>query len=55
MPFAGVLWGSFERVSSEISTKLEQCPASYEYLNSLKQTIKSGKIALGSEFNLKLP
>lgn len=55
MPFAGALWGSFERISTEIAVKLEQCPAEYEYLNSLKESIKSEKIAKGSEFTLKLP
>lgn len=40
MPFAGALWGSFERVSAEISEKFHQCPAGYEFLKNLKHKMK---------------
>ena len=41
MPFAGALWGSFERVSADISEKFDQCPGSYEYLKGLKNQMKA--------------
>lgn len=40
MPFAGALWGSFERVSAEISERFDQCPADYEFLKKLKHKMK---------------
>jgi|GEM_PF-2166751 len=55
MPFAGALWGSFERVSAKISELNEQCPANYEYLRELKVIKKKSSEITKSDKNLLVP
>jgi hypothetical protein len=57
MPFAGALFGSFERVSASISEKLGQCPANYEYLYDLKISYKKSfqDAIIRSDKNLHIP